>query len=202
MNVAVGIIDAFFVILRLGIRFHAGMGFGTDDWATFVTMFIGASTVVVSCYYLIPSGLGKDIWTLAPDQITRILVFVYYNQAAYFLMIHGTKLMFLFFFLRIFPGPRTRAGIRGAIAVNCVLGISLFMASIFACTPIDYYWKQWDGEHQGHCLNISHLTVTGAAITVAMDVWTLAIPLWEIRQLNLGTRKKIQTMILFGLGIL
>lgn len=74
--------------------------------------------------------------------------------------------------------------------------------SIFACQPITYNWMRWDGEHEGTCMDVDLIFWANASISIALDVWMMAVPLWKIRSLQLDWKKKVGTGIMFFLGTL
>ena len=51
-------------------------------------------------------------------------------------------------------------------------------------------------------LNKNAIGWANAAISVALDLWMIAIPLWQIRSLNLHWKKKIGVVIMFLVGTL
>ena len=81
-------------------------------------------------------------------------------------------------------------------------GFSFVIVAIFVCKPISYLWTQWDGLHEGQCLNDAAYVWTNAATNIALDIWVLAIPLWELRKLQLHWKKKIGVALMFSIGIL
>jgi hypothetical protein len=59
--------------MRLGFKlFIAKTGFGLDDWFILATILVGVPSSVITSEGLVPNGLGRDIWTLKPQQITNV----------------------------------------------------------------------------------------------------------------------------------
>jgi hypothetical protein len=71
----------------------------------------------------------------------------------------------------------------------------------FQCTPTDSYWKQWEGE-QGRCINPTGIAFALSAEGIIIDFLLLGLPIYEIRKLNLPTRKKFAAGLMFGVGFL
>ncbi|KAL3961040.1 hypothetical protein ACCO45_006157 [Purpureocillium lilacinum] len=182
---AFGTISAAFVIQRFGYKLWAKLDFGLDDWFTLITIVTGVPSTVINAHGVAPNGIGRDAWTLTLQNITNFGRFFYIMEIIYFAEVSLLKLAMLFFYIRIFPGVGVRRLLWGTIAFVSVFGI------IFVF---------WDGIHQGHCLDINAIAWSNAAISIALDIWMLAIPLWQLRNLNLDWRKKVGVALMFGVG--
>lgn len=111
------------------------------------------------------------------------------------------KLALLFFFLRIFcPKPITRRLLWGTIIFNVVCGSTFIIMAFFPCKPISLYWTRWDGEGQGKCLNVNAIAWSHAVTSIAVDIWMLALPLYEVFHLQLSLRKKLHITFMFCVG--
>lgn len=81
MALTLGIITAVVILMRVGFRyFVTGGGLGADDWAILVTLVVGIPGTVIIFLGTIPNGVGRDIWSLSFDQITRFLMFFYISE--------------------------------------------------------------------------------------------------------------------------
>ena len=167
------------------------LGLGADDWTTIIT----ALTCIGAAYLntrMAEYGVGQDIWTLTPYQITMFGQMFWYLAMVYFLDIALLKLSILFFFLRIFPDVKFRRTILISIAIVGMFGIAHVVAAIFQCWPISYNWTKWnDRDHQGRCVNTAHLAWANAAVSIALDLWMLYLPLSQISTLKLDFSKKL-----------
>lgn len=113
------------------------------------------------------------------------------------------RLSILFFYHRILGRiPLARRLIQYTFALIIACCIAFDLAIIFACTPIDYFWTRWDGEHDGHCISINGLLWAGAIIAIVIDIWVMLIPLPFIMRLKLSVRKKILAALMFAFGIM
>lgn len=149
---------------------------------------------------MVPNGLGKDVWTVPFDHITNFVRWLYALELLYFLQVALLKLTLLLFFLRIFPKPSIRRVLWATVAFNIACGFAFVVVSIFQCQPISYYWTSWDKEGKGKCININALAWSNAGMSIALDVWMLAVPLYEIFHLQLSWRKKISVTLMFCVG--
>lgn len=198
-----GTISAVVVLLRLGFRqFVAKAEIGMDDWLILAALIFGIPSTVLNERGLTAHGLGRDVWTLPFEMVTDFGRYLYIMEVLYFLHINMFKLSMLFFYLRIFPAPGVRRTIWGTIAFTTVFCLTFIFLAIFQCSPISFFWDKWDGEHQGKCLNINAIPWANAAIGISLDLWMLAIPLWQLRDLNLHWKKKIGVAMMFCVGTL
>ena len=197
-----GIITGIIIILRMGYKVYAKMPFYIEDWITLVTATLGAPCTVINAYGATDNGLGRDVWTLTFGQITSFGRFFFILEIIYFAEVALLKMALLFFYLRVFPGRWTRRLLWATTIFSGLYGATFVMVGVFQCTPVNYFWNMWDEEHQGHCLSINAIGWSNAAISIALDVWMLALPLWSIRSLSLCWRKKLAVSVMFCLGTL
>jgi hypothetical protein len=123
-------------------------------------------------------------------------------EILYFLQVPMLKLTLLAFYLRIFPGVEIRRLLWGTGALCIMYCVAFVFAAIFQCTPVDYYWNQWWGRHEGRCVDINALGWSNAAVSIALDFWMLAIPLSQLRHLSLHWKKKVGVALMFCVGTL
>jgi hypothetical protein len=99
--------------------------------------------------------------------------------------------------------------------------VSTTIAAILACVPVESAWVAWTGTAEGVCFdnnafwwahsvcafkNATHLDsgdVTNSlkAINIVTDVWILALPIPQLLNLQLGTRKKVYLIMMFSVGL-
>ncbi|KAH6644889.1 CFEM domain-containing protein [Boeremia exigua] len=204
INIALAVLSNISVIIRLATKaagHNPSYGFGLDDVCLMVATYVGMSNAIVIDRCTIPSGLGRDIWTLEFQTITNFVRYFYVVEILYFVELPFLKLSLLFFYLRIFPGSKVKQLLWGTIAFNVAFGIAFVIAGIFQCRPISHYWTYWDGvDTGGKCFNINALAWANAAISIAVDLWMLAIPLFQVAKLNMARKKKIAVSMMFLVG--
>ncbi|KAI5462640.1 hypothetical protein BGZ63DRAFT_403848 [Mariannaea sp. PMI_226] len=193
-------ISSIFVMIRFGFKIWVGIELALDDWFALITMVVGIPNAVIPVHYIVPNGLGRDIWTLTYSNITNFSMFFYITAPFYFIQVALVKLSILFFYLRIFPAKPVRRILWGTIIFNCLFGAVFVIASIFQCKPISYFWTKWDGEHSGQCIDLNVLAWSNSGISIALDIWMLAIPLSQLKGLNLDWKKKVGGGIMFCVG--
>ncbi|KAF7125862.1 hypothetical protein CNMCM5793_002155 [Aspergillus hiratsukae] len=200
-----GVVGGVLAVLAFALRMMArlpccGGQFGMDDLAMIVTvsMVIPLSGLSV---VLADLGLGKDMWTVPPDDITHILYIYFYDELLYLAIIPLTKISILLFYLRVFPSNGFRMMTYVAIGLNTCYLIVFELISVFQCRPLQGAWLHWYGEGHYSCNNINAQGWAAAAINMILDLIVMALPLRELYRLNLSWRKKILVMSMFSLGL-
>lgn len=187
------------VVIRVCFKLFVMRNMARDDYVVILLVLFALPSLVLIHIGTAPDT-GKDIWALRPDQITHFLLYFWLMAIFYFIQVALVKLCLLFFYLRIFPSQGVRRLLWGTVIFTVLFGVVFTVLTIFECTPISFFWNQWDGEHEGMCLNVSAIAWSNAAISIALDIWMLAIPLGQIRSLNLHWKKKIGVAMMFVVG--
>jgi hypothetical protein len=203
ITIILGVVTGALVALRLAFKtVITRMGLAADDWLILVTTLVGVPITYIGVHGTTANGLGRDVWTLAPETITNFGEYFYVMVVLYFAEITLLKMSLLFFYLRIFPSERTRLLLWATVVFNGVYGTIFVFLAIFQCNPVSFFWEKWDGEHAGHCIDVNSIGWAHAAISIALDLWMLAIPLSQLRGLNLHWKKKVGVAIMFCVGTL
>lgn len=202
LNDVMGTLSGVFCLTRFVTKFAYKLPFGIDDMLMLITMLLSIPCICINSYGLAHNGIGTDIWTLTPDQITSFGRNFYALAIMYFLLQTTLKLTLVFFYLRIFPAAEFRRTLWGTVAFITAYGITFVLVAVFQCQPISYFWTKWDHEHEGKCASINAITWSSAAINIAMDFWILGLPLTQLRKMSLDWRKKIAIGLMFSAGIL
>lgn len=194
-------VTAAFVIVRFAYKFSFTMQeIGLDDWAVLATLMTAIPSALVTVYGTVKHGLGQDIWALTPYEITTMLKYFYIMAIIYFTQLTLLKLSLLFFYIRVFPNKPAQRLLWGTVAFVVAWGFTYVVVAIFQCRPINYFWKKWDHLHEGQCLDINAITNSNAAISIALDLWILGIPLWQLWGLKMHWKKKVGVALMFCVG--
>ncbi|KAH7327789.1 putative PTH11-typeG-protein-coupled receptor [Stachybotrys elegans] len=196
----ISIISALFVVQRIVFKLWAKLPFGADDWFTVITEIFCVPGTVIQIYGAVPNGLGRDFWTLGSGQRTDFFRNLYALQLLYLAQVSLLKLALLAFFMRIFTGTRIRRVLIGTVIFTAIYGTVFVAVAALQCTPINYLWQRWDGEHQGECMNVNAIAWSHSSISIALDIWMLAIPLWELKKIALDWKKKVGVALMFLIG--
>jgi hypothetical protein len=197
-------IASVFVILRFAHNFAVNE-IGLDDWFVLGTLLVAIPSTVIIIHGSAPNGLGKDIWTLRPDQITNVMRYFYIVACLYYIQATLVKLMFITFYIRIFGVSKVRRLLWGTFIGISIWGFAFLLTAIFQCRPISYFWTHWDGSDRGggkSCIDPNLLSWVQSSMSIALDVWVILIPLWQLRKLNMHWKKKIFVAFMFLVGAL
>ncbi|KAM0415955.1 hypothetical protein ACHAPT_013109 [Fusarium lateritium] len=194
------VVSALFFVQRFISKLYWRLPLGLDDWLILITLLSGIPSSVITVHGTVANGLGRDVWTLTPSEITRFGLFFHIMAVLYFALVTLLKLALLFFYLRIFPSTGVRRILWATVIFNSLFGLAFVFAAVFQCQPISYFWEKWDGEHEGHCADLNAITWSNAAISISLDFWMLAVPLSQLKALNLDWKKKIGVGMMFCVG--
>ncbi|VTT69483.1 unnamed protein product [Fusarium fujikuroi] len=193
-------ITAIVVGLRLWHKLRYERKFRLDDYIIVAVFLLDLGNTIVCVHGLSGNGLGRDAWLFSPDTINSYLCYLYIGQTLYASDVFLTKICVALFYLRIFPVVSVQRLIWGTIVFS-VLGMILFdILAIAQCQPISFYWTGWDKLHEGHCLGVQPLAWAIAAVGIILDVWMLAIPIWQLVQLQMKWQRKLAVAIMFTVG--
>jgi len=196
------VLAGVFVLVRIVYKIvYMRSDLGLDDWFVTGSMAAAAATAAVTAHGIAPNGVGRDIWTLTGDQITNAIRFFFIEALIYFFKCMLIKLSLICFFMRIFTSRGTRNLLWATFIFTVLWGFTFVMATIFECKPISYFWDQWDGLHEGHCVSSDAIAWANAAINIALDFWILAIPLYQLHGLQLHWKKKVSVGLMFSVGL-
>ncbi|KAM0346341.1 hypothetical protein ACHAPU_005772 [Fusarium lateritium] len=179
----IGVVFLSLGLLGFGLRVMARVVVGTQTW-------------------------GADDWVMllavfhSPQQADNGIQLFYWDSLLYLGVLPVTKISILIFYLKVFPGRKIRMTCWIFIGLNVAYFIAFELVSIFQCTPIEGAWRAWDKEFPARCNDINMQGWMAAILNIFLDVGTLVIPLKELYRLSLSTKKKIQLMLMFSIGIL
>lgn len=209
---ALFVLAALAVVLRLIARAVTEAYFGWDDVANFCAAACCAAYTGLNVD-LISIGLGRDIWFVQFENITRILQGFYANMLLYTLTRFFIRAFIIVFYMRIFPANEGTTDGLGRMVVaslvfNFIYNSAFFFAVMFQCKPISFYWYEWEGNQpdaavpmDGHCGNGSALMWVAAVTGIAFDLWLIALPFPQLLSLNLDWKKKLMAAMMFMVGI-
>ncbi|KAF4995946.1 hypothetical protein FGRMN_4801 [Fusarium graminum] len=201
LNNVMGVLSSVSCLVRFAAKFLCEIPLGIDDLFILITILAAIPCIVIPPYGLAQNGLGTDIWTLTPMQITKLGYYFYVLGILYFLVQVPLKLSFLFFYLQIFPSKKLRRTLWVTVGLTATFGFAFIVVTIFQCRPISYFWTKWDREHSGTCLSIDGIALSSSIINIALNLWILAIPLSQLRKMSLNWRKKVAVGVMFSVGM-
>jgi hypothetical protein len=205
VSIALGTIAVLFVVVRLVFKqfFGTNGGLAPDDKVILGTLALRITCIIINVQGLAAHGVGKDTWTLQTHELTLFTEWLYIMEILYLAELSLIKLSLSLFFVRIFPGQILQKLLWATVIFNVVYGAAFVITAIFQCTPVSFFWTQYVEQHAaGKCININAFGWANAAISVALDIWMLGVPLSQIPKLKLHWTKKIGVALMFVLGAL
>ncbi|TEA20576.1 hypothetical protein C8034_v001766 [Colletotrichum sidae] len=190
-----------FFACRVAVKVLRFSPWGLDDVLMMVA-YVFLVSFVVLVQYMIPQGLGLDIWVLNENQITAFLRLLLTVQTHYIFVLAIIKASILCFFLRIFPDHKFRVVVWFTLAYDLLVGFIFIVCSFVQRQPTWLIWEGWrDKEPRGVVLDLNEMGLVHGGMNIALDVWMLVLPLTQLYKLNLKLKKKLGIMAMFGVGI-
>ncbi|KAH6648271.1 hypothetical protein BKA67DRAFT_574220 [Truncatella angustata] len=188
------------VLTRLAFkRLFTSNGITLDDWLILLTWLACIPSSVSNHLLLMGNGLGRDIWTLPTESLTHFALGFWLMEPFYFFEVSVLKLSMIAFYAKIFPGKNTRQLLLWTAVFDVLFGAAFILVVFGQCIPLNFFWTQFQGK-EGKCINIGAAAWSNAAVSVALDVWLLAIPLYQLRKLQLSVWKKVGVALMFCVG--
>ncbi|KAH8676388.1 hypothetical protein BX600DRAFT_508547 [Xylariales sp. PMI_506] len=161
------------------------------------------NTVALTCgsHVAASYGVGKDIWTLSPENIQEALKWFLITELGYFVGIGLVKLSLLTVTLRIIPDKKFQRLVFATMGLVVAYTITFFVGTLFQCQPISYIWMQLNEHWQGHCNNINIQAESSVALNILLDIIIMILPLKHLWNLQLDIWKKMTVMAMFLLGV-
>ncbi|KAL0778002.1 hypothetical protein CaCOL14_005655 [Colletotrichum acutatum] len=195
------ILASAFFACRITVKVMRYSPWGADD-SLMVVAFAALIPFVVLIQYMIPQGLGLDIWVLHDYQITTFLRYLLMVQTLYIFILSVVKASILLFFLRIFPDKKFRIAIWWTLAYDLFVGFIFIVFSFVQRQPTWLIWEGWrDKEPRGVILDLNKMGLSHGGMNIALDVWMLILPLTQLYKLNLKMKKKLGIIAMFSVGI-
>lgn len=184
--------------------FSARRRLNSEDWTMVAALVLGLPSVVLTIVGLTAHGMGTDLWGLPRSDLIAFGRYFYVIQIIYILLMLLVKLTLTFFYLNIFFGRTIRALLWWTVAFHVATAVAFTIGIIFQCLPINFQWEKYNyinkNTVQGHCININAAGWANSGISVASDIWLLAIPLSQIHKLHLHWKKKLGAALMFTTG--
>lgn len=200
---------AGFVALRLGFRLFFSQRQGYLDFDDFLILLaspLAIASLAVLLKGLWENGLGKSVWAVDARDMSDFGKYLYIMELLYLMLLTLIKITLSIFYLAIFPGKNVRRLLWITMSFHVAFGVAFMFKGAFQCHPISYSWTRFDtagaGSIKGSCVDINASGWVNASVNVAVDFWLIAIPLVEIRKLNLHWKKKIGAALMFMTGLL
>ncbi|PBP25065.1 integral membrane protein [Diplocarpon rosae] len=199
VGIVCGSIALVAVALRCYSRISIVRRLGNDDWLAVAAGSILIPLVALDVYNGLVNGYGRHFWDIDPSRVAELLKIFWVAEILCILALSLVKASVLVFYLRVFTA---RWFVVADILTLCAVvlaGLALLTAIVFQCTPISGIW---DRTLSSQCINVNTLSYASGAISVALDLIILILPVPAILGLPLGLKKKTSLILMFALGSL
>ncbi|KAL2255381.1 hypothetical protein VTK26DRAFT_3487 [Humicola hyalothermophila] len=188
------------VAMRFWNRFYTSGRFGWDDW--FLALALAGCIAYAGIgWEAAPRGLGVEMWSLEPYNITHLFVGFYASMLVYAASRLFLRHSIILFYLRIFTIGNPRPIIIATMIINTLLSVGVAASVAFQCQPVSLFWNRWDGEHEGKCLPAIPVFWSGAIASMVMDVWVILLPLPYVARLQLSLKKRLGISFMLAIGV-
>ncbi|KAK8028477.1 hypothetical protein PG991_005533 [Apiospora marii] len=207
--VGCGVTLVIFLARLIFQLFHNGRNLGGDDYCIIAAMALTLSISCISPFALNPkansieadlNGVGRDIWTLTPENIESAFYYFFVAEPIYFVAQGLVKISILLFMVRIFPKRDMRILIFSVCGIIVAYTIAFFFATLFQCQPISFFWRQLDSTFPGKCNDIHLQAWIAAGINIVLDIVVIVLPIKSLWNLQASLPKKITAICMFSLG--
>jgi hypothetical protein len=80
--------------------------------------------------------------------------------------------------------------------------LAFIVTFIMECQPISHFWDQWDGEHEGYCVDIQTSAYINGGINIFFDLVVFFLPMPKLMKLQVrDTRRKVGVILTFLVGL-
>ncbi|KAI0472907.1 hypothetical protein GGR56DRAFT_697722 [Xylariaceae sp. FL0804] len=200
--IILNILSTIFVGLRLYSRRVQGLKLQFDDYIVVVALCFNHG-MLADELVLKANGLGISGETLMATRkggVTLFLRTFFVLQLVYSCTSPLSKISILALYYRIFYVSRSfRMAVWGMTALLIGWGISVFVASIFSCNPINGFWDITIGAK---CFDSSLFFMAITIPNIIFDAITIFLPVREVWSLQMRSDRKWALTGMFVLGIL
>ncbi|OHX00889.1 integral membrane protein [Colletotrichum incanum] len=109
------------------------------------------------------------------------------------------KLAIVAFFARIFSDRKFQIACQIVCTVLACHGLIFIFLIMFECSPVA---SIWDRTLDRKCIDLNAATLASAILSIVEDFAILAMPIQQLKKLQLTRKKKMAVGLMFSLGSL
>ncbi|KAL6921243.1 hypothetical protein FSHL1_005214 [Fusarium sambucinum] len=193
-----------FVVLRVVSKLIAKTPWGPDDtWA--IIAFVVMVPTTAFMLLVIKNGFGslESIYRNGNGNLTHLFKYIFIWQILSILGLAAAKTSILFFYLRIFPDEKFRIIVWMTIAFNVVSTIVTLVLNLTLGQAVRIIWgggTDYNSSLKTYSV-VFKVGLANNAVSFALDIWMLFLPMTQLYNLGLRQRQKIKVMSMFGMGV-
>ncbi|KAH6679192.1 hypothetical protein B0J14DRAFT_580261 [Halenospora varia] len=197
-SVVFGVIAISAVALRLIARRQQRLPLHWDDWTMIVALVIAVAQCIVCVYGATEGGIGHPSETLTPPTLVKLFKVHFSVIQMHLSALTFIKISILCFYRRIFIIKWFTRVVDVTIGFVVVWWFTFFIATFFTAQPLSNFWNTF---LQDLAFDIAPYVLAIAATDVAVDFWTLLLPLPVIAGLHMKRAQKWQIVGILWLGV-
>ncbi|KAL7904189.1 hypothetical protein GGI35DRAFT_463826 [Trichoderma velutinum] len=183
-----------------------------DDLLMYLAFLLYLIQSVAAIYGILAGGIGAHAADLTISKIIIAARMWYICEAVNGALTALIRTSVSVYLLRVIPFTdtignlcRTRTVIIAGLGIMYLFVIIYSLINIFQCTPLDYYWTQFESYKEGASCRLSRvvpmLTIIHSAVACACDLAIAGISAKVMFKAQISLRKKISIISLLSLGV-
>ncbi|KAJ6259623.1 hypothetical protein Dda_5261 [Drechslerella dactyloides] len=167
------------VPLRLYTRRFFTRSIGLDDWLISVVGVLLVVSGITTTVLVTRFQAGQHMWDITPSH-KAVLYKAFWGLSLNSIVVIGTtRFSVLATYLRLFSCRREFCiVVIVTIVVNICLTVSLLIATLLTCRPLNPVWKPTVHlTHDPRCFNEIKFLTAASALSMSMDIWVWFLPL-------------------------
>ncbi|KAE9378773.1 hypothetical protein N431DRAFT_477937 [Stipitochalara longipes BDJ] len=191
------VLALFTVLLRLYTRLLVINNASRDD------LYIGFAVVCslgvsITIFFEVRFGFGKHLTVAIPSNIPHYFKSLFASIFLYTIGILFNKLSILEQYIRISAPGRTRKAIYAVKVMVFLSALATLLSCIFSCYSVAYFWDA--SIPGGRCLNEEALYLANGSLNIDIDLLTLIIAIFLLKDLSMPRPQKIFLIGILSLG--
>lgn len=148
---------------------------------------------VIGCYV--------HFWDLDFEKLPEFYKINFARAQLYAIALAVTKMSILFFYQRIFVGPKIERVLWATQFFNAALAVAYFIAQCFVSQPLYCEWT-FDQGHECTYNDVFDGSGAYSALNAALDLWMVVVAAFLIWKLQMKVQRKLSVIAVFATGFL
>ncbi|KAF5962757.1 hypothetical protein FBULB1_13860 [Fusarium bulbicola] len=191
-----------FVMLRVAAKSITKDSWGADDTWAVVTFFILIPFMVFTLL-AIHHGVGLATPLFTKDDLSQALKELFILHQLYVCGLAAAKTSILFFYLRVFQDTTFRTLVWITHVFNALSTVALLILALTLGRSVTYLLGDTEDSvsNLNKYSNSIKIVLAHCVVNLALDIWMLILPMTQLYNIGLKLNKKMNVMVMFGLGI-
>ncbi|KAF2402717.1 hypothetical protein EJ06DRAFT_306901 [Trichodelitschia bisporula] len=188
------------MVAVLCLRFYARAKIlARDDWIMAASGVFATVQTMLSCVST-RYGMGVHAWNLHEGFITRVAKLAWWYTVLFTPTTTLSKVSIVLAYMKIFPTRTDRIFCYAMLVFLALCGISITIALVFQCIPVNSYWDISITENKCYSERVASMVVSSfnSLSDLAVFLWP-APTLWQI---SLPLKQRIGLLFVFCIGCL